>query len=221
MLINAEQLRGLVPLRRLPGRNRTKADLLVYRVGGREVAVKDYASRPWVIRHSLGRWLTRRECAAYQAAIGLPGLPRFLGRVGPFALALQWIEARPLAAREVGDVDATCFEHLRAIVDRLHARGIALGDLHHRDVLVDSDGAVWVVDFATAWLLGAKPGRIRRLLFDRFRDADLVAVARLQARFAGGDPAAAAAAVGRAAAAWHRRGRSLKRFWDRLRGHAL
>jgi hypothetical protein len=190
-------------------------------VDERDVALKDNAGRPRLKPHTHGRWLTRRETAAYRAAAGTGGLPEFFGRVGPFALELEWLDARPLSAHAPGSVAPSCFAALRAVVERLHARGIALGDLHHRDVLVGADGRVWVVDLATAWLLGENPGRIRRLVFERFREADLVAIARLSARFAGGDEQAAVAAVGRSAAAWHRRGRSLKRLWNRLRGHAL
>jgi hypothetical protein len=40
----------------------------------------------------------------------------------------------------------------------------------------------------------------------------------MRARFTGGDVAAAVAAVGPSAAAWHARGRRLKALLDRLRG---
>jgi hypothetical protein len=67
-----------------------------------------------------------------------------------------------------------------------------------------------LVDLATAWR--------RRLWFERFRDADRVALARMRARFTGGDVEAAVRAVGHGAAAWHRRGRRAKALLDRLRG---
>jgi len=180
--------------------------------------VKDYGSRPCLVRQTLGRYLVRREAKAYRSAAGLPGLPRFLGRVGPFALALEWIEAAPLARPAPGTVPAAAFDRLERIVSGLHERGVALGDLHHRDVLVGEDGTVHLIDLATALVLGHRPGPLRRALFRRFRDQDRVALARLRARYCGGDEDAAIDAVGRRAASRYRRGRRAKAAWDRLRG---
>lgn len=204
---------------RLPGRNGTKADILVYRrEDGRHVALKDYSARGALVRNTLGRLLLRREEAAYRAAAGAAGLPELLGRHGAFGLALRWIEARPLAELPPGAVAGEVFDRLDRIVAGLHRRGVALGDLHHRDVLVSADGSVHVVDLATALVLGDSPGRLRRALFARWCEADRVALARLRARFRGEDVEHAVAGVGARAAARHRRDRRLKRLWNRLRG---
>jgi len=213
-----ERLRGLDPLLRIPGRNRTKADILVYRDGEERIAVKDYGPRPPFVRQTLGRCLIGREAAAYRAAAGLAGLPRFLGRLGPFALAVEWIEAEPLANWVPETVPAESFDLLERILAGMHERGIALGDLHHRDGLLARDGSVHLIDLATAWTLGRRPGPLRRALFRRFRDQDRVALARLRARYGGTDEEAAIDAVGGAAASWYRRGRRAKALWDRLRG---
>ena len=71
---------------------------------------------------------------------------------------------------------------------------------------------------AAIFLLGDRPGRARRGLFARLCDQDRGAGARMEARFRGGDPEKAVAAVGERAASWHRRGRFLKSMLDRLRG---
>ncbi len=211
------RLAGIAPIRRLPGRNRTKADILVYRLEGEEIALKDYRGRSLAVRQTLGRLLIRREAAAYRAAAGAPGLPEFLGRVGPLALALRWVEGIPLASLAGEPLDDALFDRVGAILDGLHARGIVLGDLHHRDVLVSADGSVRLVDLATAVVLGNRPGFLRRALFRRLKDQDLVALARMRARWTGRDVAAAVAAVGRSAAVWHERGRRVKRLLDALR----
>ena len=216
--IRADELLKQRPLSMLAGRNRTKADILVYRYRGVEIAVKDYRRRSWLVRQTLGRWLTRREAAAYRLASGIPGLPQFLGRVGPYALATRWIDARPLSSMAGEVVDPRCFDRAATLLSALHDRGIALADLHHRDLLISDDGSVHVVDLATAWLAGPRAGALRRALFERFRAADRLALVRMRARFAGKDPAAAAAAADPAAAAWHRRGRRIKRGLDFVRG---
>ncbi len=211
-------LDGAEPSHRIVGRNRTKADVLFYDVEGRRIALKTYAPRGALVCRTLGRWLVAREASAYRAAGAVDGLPAFLGRPRPWAIATEWVAAEPLKHRRPEDLDDGVFERLGAIVAVLHARGVTLADLHHRDVLLGEDGVVWVVDLATAWVLGDRPGPLRRALFERFRESDLVNLARMRARFMGEDEAAAVASVSPKAAAWHRRGRRLKNVLDRLRG---
>jgi hypothetical protein len=214
------RMRAAEPARRINGRNWTKADVLLHDLDGARVALKDYGGRPLVVRHTVGRWLVRREVRAYEAAAGVDGIPRFHGRAGAFALVTEWVDARPLADLEPGDAPRGWAERLAAIVDALHARGVALGDLHSRDVLIDAAGRVHVVDLATALAVGTRPGPLRRWLFERLSDQDRVAVARMRARHAGEDELAAIAAVGERAARWYRRGRFLRHWLDRLRGRA-
>jgi hypothetical protein len=203
-------------VRRQRGRNRTKADLVVYRTPAGPLAVKDYSSRPWLVRQTLGRLLIRRETRAYEHLSGLPGLPAFHGRLGPYSLALQWIDGRPLSEHEDGSLPPAVFDELQRIVAALHARGVALADLNHRDVLLGADGRVHVLDLAMACRAGR--GAIRRQLFERFAASDRFALARLRARFTGEDAGAVIAAADPRVLAWHRRGRRLKWYWDKLRG---
>jgi hypothetical protein len=212
------RLRGVAPVRRIEGRNWTKADVEFYEIEGLRVAVKTYAPRNALSRNTLGRWLIRREAAAFRAVAGIPAVPGFFGRVGPFAIASRWVDAVPLREYAGGLLDANIFDRLAAVVGEFHARGVALADLHHRDVLLGDDGSLYVLDLATAWVLGARPGPLRRYLFERFCESDRVNLARMRARFTGGDPAAAVASVSPTAAAWHRRGRAAKDLLNRLRG---
>ena len=190
----------------------------MYRVDGVAIGLKDYGSRPFLVRNTVGRLAARREAKAYSAAAGLSGLPGFYGRLGPFSIALSWVAATPLAERERGSVGGAVFDRLERIVAGLHDRGIAVGDIHHRDVLVGDDGSVHLVDLATSVVLGARPGFLRRALFERLRDQDRVALARLRARFTGLDEDAAVEAVGSKAVARYARWRRVRRIWDAVRG---
>ena len=216
--VAADDLRGLDPLRRLAGRNRTKADILVYRVRGVDVAVKDYKSRPWLVRQTVGRFLIARESAAYSAAGALCGLPEFLGRIDAFALATRWVEARPVAESNPGELAATRFDRVEEIVAELHRRGIALADLHHRDVLAGADGAMWVVDLAAAVVLGPNPWFPRRRWFEFLCELDRFAVARIRTRFLGQEAGRPETAPNSRVARWHRRGRRIKTILNSIRG---
>jgi hypothetical protein len=212
-----DRLRRTSPSKRIPPRNQTKADILVYTHGGVPLALKDYAGRPWLVRQTLGRFLVRRESAAYRASGDLDGLPRFLGRVGPFALATAWIDARPLAECAVSDIPEGFFDRLEALVDSIHRRGVAHADLHRRDVLVGRTGSVHVVDLATAWTLGDEPGRLRRAIFERLCDQDRIAVARLRVRFGAANDPGGMDVVDHRAAKHRRHARRIKAWIDWMR----
>ena len=209
-------LEKAVELRRIPGRNSSKADIVVYRVQDKCLALKDYSSRPWWLRWIVGRWLIAREAHAYRRAVGIAGLATFLGRPSPCALATEWIEGETL--REYGTerpAPPQLLPQLRRTLDELHARGIALGDLHRSDILVAASGEIRIVDLATA----VCRDRIGSAwLFQHLRRQDKIALARLEAHVAGGDEESAVAALGEQVLRQYKRSRRLKATWNRLRG---
>ena len=216
--LNLDRLDRQQPLRRIRGRNNTKADILVYRHGALQIALKDYRRRPWWVRISIGRVMTRRETAAYRIARGIPGVARFLGRLGPVSLATEWIESRSLGELRDKAVDPRVFERLHEILERLHAAGIALADLHLSDVLVAADSQVTLVDLATAFTLGERPGPLRSRLFRRLVMQDEISFVRLRAHIRKEDADTAVRSLGTEAARINRRHRWIKKWVDRVRG---
>jgi len=196
----------------------SKADVAIYSVGGRRVAVKDYETQPFIVHHLVGHLLIRRECRAYLALAGAAGTAPFLGRLGPFALATGWVDARPLADRLDGTAAGETFDRLDAVIAGLHARGVAIADLHHRDVLIGADGAVHVVDFAAAFVLGPHPGSFRRRVFERLTAHDRLAAARMRGRYTGRPEDEALAGIDSSTVRLWGIGRAIKGFWNRLRG---
>jgi predicted Ser/Thr protein kinase len=170
------------PLRK--GRNFTKAEVDLVDSGQRPIVIKDTARRPWAVRRLLGPWQLDREERAYRRLAGTPGVPELIGRPDRQALALQYIPGKSLDALRPGEVDGAFFDRLEALVHAIHGKGIAHGDLHHRDILRGPGGEPYVVDFATSVLAGPGANPLTCLLFEQMKQADLRAVAKLRQRLA-------------------------------------
>lgn len=178
---------------------------------GGPIVLKDLSSRAWPVRELLGPWQLDREARAYRRLEGLEGVPRFLGRVDRQAIAIEYVAGRDLSHLRPGDLPALFFDRLEGIVEAVHARGVAHGDLHGQDVLVGPGGEPYVIDFSTAILAAARPGRVRARLFDQARRADRRSVAKLRRRFLGGGAAVPERPP------LYRIGRALRRIVDLLR----
>lgn len=140
--------------------------MLVVDVEGGSVIVKDFAPRGRWVR-GLGRLQIRREAAAYRWLAGVAGVPAFVGRVDPLALAIEWIDGERLAFASLPPGEGLrCVVELRAILDAIHERGVIHNDLRGREnVLLRRDGGLAVVDFAGAVRL--RPGGLAHRLFFR------------------------------------------------------
>jgi len=159
---------------------------MVVEVDARTVIVKDFSGRsPWS-RH-LGRLQIRRETAAYRWLEGVSGVPAFVGRIDPWALAIERIDGERLAFAALGPDDGPRHvAQLRKILDDVHARGVVHNDLRGREnVLLRRDSGLALVDFAAAVRL--RPGGIaHRLFFRRLAIADEAAFLKWKGMIAPG-----------------------------------
>jgi hypothetical protein len=131
-------------------------------IGGIRALVKDFSTCGRWFRWLIGRWLVGRECAALQAAEGVPGVPRLVARLSPYALAVEHV-GRSIAVMEPDELPPSLWSDLERLIDALHQRGIAHADLKTlENILVDEQGVVHVVDFNSAVLAA---GPFRRFLF--------------------------------------------------------
>lgn len=172
-----------LPRRRLHGgRNVSKAIVDLVELEGRPVVLKDFASRPWPVRQVWGPWQLGREARAYAALAGLKGTPSFLGRVDRQAIVLEYVPGRTLASLRPGDLPGPFFDRLDRLLEEIHARGVAHGDLHRHDVLAGPDGEPCIVDFSTSIVGGRGAGAWSRFLFDQMRQADRRSAAKMRRR---------------------------------------
>lgn len=144
---------------------------------GVRFAVKDYAATPPAF-HSVAPLLVARECKALQHLDGVPGIPRFLGKIDALAFALEFIEGKPLDLFHRGQVAPVIFENMARVIAAMHARGVAHGDLKRRsNALITPTNEVFLVDFATA--IVARGPLSRRLMREVAR-VDRKAIPRLK-----------------------------------------
>jgi hypothetical protein len=141
-------------------RNRWKAEL---RRDGTSV-VKDYGDRPFLVR-CYGRLCLRWEEKALRRLEGIEGVPRFLGRPTRDSLCMQALPGVPLATLHRGELSRPCFENLRQLFSRMHERGVAHGDAHCRNILVDGDRPC-LLDYSTAFTRDSLP-LLGRVIFRR------------------------------------------------------
>jgi len=149
----------------------SKADIYLAPSKGETFVVKDFAAKSWPIRW-LGRLQVGRECRAYEALAGVPGVARWLGRIDAHALALERVEGTPLRKFRKRGGRKELLAALRETLDRIHERGVIHNDLRGKDnTLVRSDGRVVLIDFAGAFRF--RPGgAMHRLLFRRLSRVD-------------------------------------------------
>ncbi|NNL65336.1 MAG: hypothetical protein HKP30_03740 [Myxococcales bacterium] len=162
--------------------NRRNPDVLLVADGDRRMVVKDFAPRGALVRHTIGRFLTRHEARAYQWLDGHPSVPRFLGWIDPLAFAVAYRPGRRVSRNLIEDGGPGFGAALDQAVAGLHARGLVHLDLGHRsNVLVEADGAPVLIDFASAvWF---RPGSLgARFLLPRLAAYDLRAVHKWSAK---------------------------------------
>jgi RIO-like serine/threonine protein kinase len=168
-------------------RNRTKADVRRVSRDGRELVIKDYGPRGALVRLFYGRPTLRREARVYERLAGVAGIPRCCGFETPDALLLEFVPGLDLGSFEAGALAPSIFDELDRVLAAVHARGVAIADLHRSNVLVDTAAAagsrVHVIDFAIARIARAaeRPGFFIRAL----QQLDRHAAARLRARALG------------------------------------
>jgi len=157
-----------------PARHDRKARLFGAARQEGAVVCKDF-SRP--MRRPLGRYprklLLRNELRALRRLEGLPGVPPLLA-AWPTGFVMGHVPGARLSDLERGSVPAEVFDALDSLVASIHARGVIIGDLHRRNILVDDALRVHLVDFELALVADAGLGRLARrqlLAMDRLAAA--------------------------------------------------
>ncbi|MDD5706017.1 MAG: hypothetical protein PHR35_08835 [Kiritimatiellae bacterium] len=124
--------------------------------------VKDFAACPWIVRWTLGVWLSGREYRALCRLRGLTGVPSGPFRLDALAFGYRYAPGQPLRGLPDGACGRDFFERLEEVVRSVHARGVVHLDLRNaRNVLVGADGQPALLDFQSAINTSRWPARWR------------------------------------------------------------
>jgi RIO-like serine/threonine protein kinase len=177
--LHEEEVSCITPLHKT--RNRTKAEVYLVTHKDSKIVFKDFRKTLTLIRLTYGRYSLYREAKAYSRLEGIFGVPRCFGLDGRDVLKLEFIKGQPLSRSNRGNVPESVFGQLKKIISAMHARGVANGDLHRSNVLLTSDGDVYLVDYANSFFTDpeGKPGFIFRVIMD----LDWFAFERMKAKY--------------------------------------
>jgi hypothetical protein len=201
-------------------RNATKADVVAVVWEGAEIVVKDFRKRGVLVRETIGRFSIARESRAYARLGGLAGVPAFFGRIDAHAFACALVPGRALPSHPRGSIPPDFFRALGERLAAIHGRGVAIADLHHRNVLVDeTTGAPTIIDFSLALVRPASWNLPGTWLFERAERLDRIALERIRLRYElGASPSDARASESGPPPRFYAWGRALKRGLARIRG---
>ena len=140
------------------------------RIGGVDWIFKDFSSRAFLVRHTVGRFLLGRELRALRQLDGLPGIPSQAFRIDALAMAARFVPGRPLSDMPKGPVATEYLLALEALLRQVHARGLVHLDTRGGgNLLMGPDGAPGIIDFQAALSTRRMPQALRCW----FEDMDL------------------------------------------------
>jgi predicted Ser/Thr protein kinase len=145
------------------------ANAQVYRVeyGGRAWVVKDFATRGFWVRQTIGRFLLGRELRALERLAGVDGVPQNAFRIDANAIATEFIPGVTLGNVPPEAMSATFFADLERLLDAVHRRGIVHLDTRGTgNMLLRPDGKPALIDFQASLSTRRLPTRWRRWLDD-------------------------------------------------------
>lgn len=160
----------------------TEPMVALVEVDGAVAVLKDYGAVPGWFARLLGPLLIAREAQALERLSGVSGVPTLYRRLDGRGLLMEFVPARPWSKVRP---PAQAFAELAALLDTVHARGVAHCDLRApSNILVDDDGRPYLVDFVARVCRGRAWNLPWNWIFAAFCRADRNALAKLKVRYA-------------------------------------
>ena len=116
---------------------------------------KDYSGAPLLSRF-YGAISLHWEAVALTRLKGVEGVPVYLGKPRSLSIRMTKLPGIPLDKLDREEFSEGCFHRLQSLVQQIHSKGVAHGDLHMRNILIHEDKPS-IVDFSTAYAWGRLP----------------------------------------------------------------
>ncbi len=160
-----------------------KADVFITRTGGRRFVVKDFRKKGFLERNLVGRIIISRELRAYRSLAGIEGLPAEYKQLGPFTIAIEYLEGPDLGSIHRGQIGPGVIRQFEDVVEGLHERGWVHLDLQRRSNILLVDNRLFVVDLASAMHPGGVP-LVGRCLTGLLGFADRMSLIKMKSIYA-------------------------------------
>lgn len=139
-----------------------QANVYLINHGDQKIVIKDFGAAPCLVRCTFCRFALNRETRAMQQLQALHITPRYLGRVGDYAYAMEYIEGENFKFNK-HVTDLQFLMSMQAAVKSMHDAGVAHNDLHGKNIIIASDGRFYFIDFASAFFKPTKNHIVSKL----------------------------------------------------------
>ncbi|MCE5228767.1 hypothetical protein LLG95_04125 [bacterium] len=165
-------------------RSLAQADVYTLDWNGRPAVLKDFSKRPWLVRVLWARPVAGREVRALRRLAGVRGVPQLFGTAGPEAFIMELMQADRLPKSDKTPPPAAYWADAKRLMNEMHARGVAHGDLRRKNIMINANGEAILIDFATA--MSRRKGwaaPFYNFLYERCRRIDRITLARIKASY--------------------------------------
>lgn len=165
-------------------RSLAQADVYTLDWNGRPAVLKDFSRRPLLVRILWARPVAAREIHALRRLGGICGVPRIFGTAGPEAFIIELMQAERLPKHGMPPPPETYWADAKRLINAMHARGVAHGDLRRKNLMIGARGEAVLIDFATALRRRKSPAaRSSNFMYERCRRIDQITLARIKASY--------------------------------------
>ena len=164
-------------------RSKTQPDIFLCEIDGEKFVLKTYERCGFLIRNLWGRWVTKKEFSNLNSLQNVEGVPVIYGIVQPCGILMEHIKGAPLRERKKAIPDRTILEKLESIVNTVHKRHIAHGDIRRKNILVTTAGVVYLIDWATAFRWKEKGNMLARSFFRNLCHVDRIKIIEMKEHY--------------------------------------
>ena len=145
------------------------ANVYRFKKSDQDLVRKGFCFRSFLIRWSIGIFLTRREARALRKLSGVSGIPDEVKQCCAYCLRYRYMDGETLGSvsNQKKKLPRSYFLEAEKLLAEMHSRQIAHLDLRRGDNwIVRTDGKPGIIDFQSAILITLLPEKLQQKLYD-------------------------------------------------------